>query len=105
MLAEFNEVISDFGGVINRLNSQFGTDFTPFENSLDNRNKTFNLIEKMGREHFGKNNLTEYVVGRPSIDRNILKSTLKYRLEQISLKENIAKANDYLYRTCQSIIL
>lgn len=94
LLAEFNAVISDFGGVINKLNNQFGTDFIPFHNSLENRNKTFRLIEKMGREHFGKNKLTEYVVGRPSIDRNALKARLRNQLEEVPLKEKISQAND-----------
>lgn len=93
LLAEFNEVVNDFGSVINRLNNQFGTTFTPFHNSLENRKKTFKLVEKMGREHSGKQMIDENIVGRPSKDRNILKINLRKNLEEKALKDMVARAN------------
>jgi hypothetical protein len=92
VIAEFEEVISDFGEIIKRLNRRFGTDFAPFVHTDENVHKVFELIEQGDREEFALNRVTETRVGRPSSERDRIKALLKNQLEAESLKDLIATA-------------
>jgi hypothetical protein len=41
VVASFEEVITDFGGVIDKINQHFNTDFTPFVHTEENTKKVF----------------------------------------------------------------
>ena len=46
VIAPFEEVTTDFGKSITRLNQRFGTDFTPFEHSDDTQQEIFEVMEE-----------------------------------------------------------
>lgn len=69
IIARFEEVTQNFGGVMDRLNRRFGTHFYLFEHTEENVRKVYQIIE-----HW--NTLTddgkETVVARPSAERSEL---------------------------------
>jgi hypothetical protein len=69
----FDEVTSDFGEVIRRVNRRFSTDFGFFEHNETNVQKSFAIIEQKNRE---RNNgaLAELRIARPSQVREKLKT-------------------------------
>ena len=48
VIARFDEVTADFGGVIERVNAKFGTAFVPFDTSPANRRTVFALVRAAG---------------------------------------------------------
>lgn len=69
IVAEFGEVIGDFGRVIERANARFGTSFTPFEHSEENVRRCFAKIEAGNRARSGAAGIAESAVARPSEER------------------------------------
>lgn len=48
-IADFNEVIEDFGAVVERLNRKYGLEYRPFENSEENVRHCFQKCEEYAR--------------------------------------------------------
>ncbi len=69
IVAEFGEVIGDFGRVIERTNGRFGTSFTPFEHTDENVRSCFARIEAGNRARSGAVRIAESAVARPSEER------------------------------------
>ena len=85
VIAEFNEVISNYGNVISRLNKRFNTQFSLFEHTKENIEKTFINVENMERDH-AEVTLSESKFGRPSSERNLKKKELAKILENPKYK-------------------
>ena len=81
VLADFNEVISDFGQVMIKINKHYSTSFIPFEHSEENVQTCFRIIEDLDRQDTKQENVTEKTVSRPSKIRNRLKIDVKKRLQ------------------------
>lgn len=62
--ATFDQVTTDFGEVIARINTRFRTSFDPFEHSIENRENLFRDIEHEVIEQTGI--ISESMVSRPS---------------------------------------
>jgi hypothetical protein len=69
IVAEFGEVVGDFGRVIERTNARFGTSFTPFEHTEENVRRCFAEIEAGNRARSGAARIAESAVARPSEER------------------------------------
>jgi hypothetical protein len=69
----FDEVTSDFGAVIRRINQRFAADFGFFEHNATNVQKSFEIIEAKNRQ---RNNgaLAELSIARPSQVREKVKA-------------------------------
>lgn len=76
VIAEFDDIISDFGQIIDLLNQKFGTSFIRFEHNDQNVEKCFRLVEEMNRNYMGQENVVETAVARPSKQRNRMKNQL-----------------------------
>ena len=86
VLATFDEVTSDFGRVIRRLNQRFSTTFKEFEHSKENVERAFDYIDDRYRamgstaeKVFGR------TVARPSKERSDAKAVLRAQLETSEL--------------------
>lgn len=81
VLATFEEVTSDFGAVIRRLNGRFGTDFREFEHNPENVQRAFEFIDDrykaMGPE---AEKVFDRTVARPSQERTEAKNRLRAEL-------------------------
>ena len=81
IIAEFKDITSNYGNVISRINKRFDTQFSLFEHTKENIEKTFLKVENMEREH-ADGILSESKVGRPSSERNLKKNDLAKELER-----------------------
>jgi hypothetical protein len=77
VLGEFDEVISNFGAVIERLNARFGTAFAPFVHSEENLARLDQEIETDYRSRAATDEGLERVIPRPSEKREVLKAQLR----------------------------
>jgi hypothetical protein len=80
VIARFEEVIEDFGQVIRRINSHFGTDFQIFDHTQENVDRCFELIDVLFDHVIRGDREFEIVVGRPSPTREAMKVHLKTEL-------------------------
>jgi hypothetical protein len=63
VIANFTNVVRDYGQVIERVNSKFGTSFTSYLHTPQNQERVFQEIERINQEFEGGN---EYAIPRPS---------------------------------------
>ena len=91
VVGHFEQVIQDYGAVLERVNAKFGTDFTPFDHSKDNVNDVFTRIEERHRAR-RNSRLDEKQIARPSAVKAGLKDALKKELETPENKKLTARA-------------
>jgi hypothetical protein len=75
VVARFEDVTTDFGAVIRRLNRQFGTSFREFDHTADNVARCIEIIEQVDLKRKGK--VEEARVARPSGERETMKDELR----------------------------
>lgn len=76
VVATFQEVVTDFGPVIARINQRFGTTFRPFDHTPENVRDCVERIEERTRRNWPAE-VVERVVARPSELRDRLKDDLR----------------------------
>jgi hypothetical protein len=79
LVARFEDVTTDFGSVIDRLNERFNASFVRFEHSRRNVERCFELIEQ--RNRFLYSRLEETKIARPSSARDVANESLRQRLD------------------------
>ncbi len=90
VIARFEEVTSDFGGVIERVNAKFGTGFVCLQTSPANRRAVFALVQEAGgREGHGTRRLA-----LPLSARQPLLDAARYTLREPRLRSEFRRAND-----------
>jgi hypothetical protein len=89
----FEEVTSDFGRVIGRVNERFGTRFRQFDHSEENARATLEEIDRYWRGVLGPGERLEIVVGRPSPVRDEMKERLRqaYRADPLARSRGRAR--------------
>lgn len=102
VLGLFEEVTSDFGRVIERVNDRFGTTFSLFNHDEENVNELFAGMEAQARKQYGKT-LLERKVQRPSADRQKVKREIEYELESPKRSKLIAEAEAVYGRLTSSM--
>lgn len=75
VLADFTEVIKDFGAVIARCNDKFGTDFTVYERTDENEAEVRDLIDMWSAQAIKPDEL-EMKTSRPSDNRKSAEEVL-----------------------------
>lgn len=75
VVALFDDVTTDFGAVLNRVNARFGTSFVRYEPTVQNEQAAFALVEQMNRLEC-RGEVVETHVGRPSAVRARRKAEL-----------------------------
>jgi hypothetical protein len=76
----FDEVVTDFGAVLERVNARFGTSFTRYEPTAANTEAAFAIVEEMNRKECA-GEVRETHVGRPSAERAERKAQLERLLD------------------------
>jgi hypothetical protein len=69
VVATFDQVVTDFGRVTERVNERFGKEFVPFEHTPANVERVLGLIEDYTRPPAGDGASLERIVSRPSQER------------------------------------
>lgn len=102
VIAEFSDIINNFGDVISRVNKRFNTHFSLFEHTKNNINKTFQKVENMEREH-ASGVLSESKVARPSKERNSQKEILEKQLSMAKYKHKLDECQTLFQKLTQDI--
>ncbi len=74
IVAEFSQVVGDFGRVVERCNTRFGTAFQPYVRSVENESIVKRMIEQEGSSH--SPDRFESAVSRPSEHRKSAEEVL-----------------------------
>ena len=98
VVADFSEVITDFGAVIRKLNARFGTGFAEFEHSPENVGRCFRILEEQHRTVSPEGRDFEAGVARPSPDRDRLKDAVRRQLEHRDLSRITRDARELYER-------
>jgi hypothetical protein len=95
VVAEFRQVVDDFGGVIERTNRAYGTTFTPFEHTDENVRRCFDRIEAQNRDR-SAGRLVESSVARPSDERARQAEAARGRVESLpaDVRSRLARVYD-----------
>ena len=96
VLAPFEEITTDYGKVIQRLNEKFGTHFDVFQHTDENVKKCFDLIDEGYEQSFGT--LKEEVVSRPADSRKSQQEKLRQEFASEELSSLRTKAYS-VYKT------
>lgn len=89
----FDEVTSDFGTVVDRVNQRFGTSFERYEATPENETAAFELVEEMNRLEC-RGEVVESHVGRPSAERDGRKAQVAASLQRPSALRLLGQAQD-----------
>jgi hypothetical protein len=81
LTARFEDVTTDLGSVIERLNARFGTSFVPFVHSEEEERTVFEEMDGYWRGRLGSGPDLERFVGRPSQVREAWKERLRRAYE------------------------
>jgi hypothetical protein len=92
-VARFEDVTTNFGGVINHFNAKWGTSFTPFDHTPENAALCFRVTEAEHRQPSGE--IQEMRVCRPSAERRSVKDAHLSQLNQSGfLRDELARARE-----------
>lgn len=93
VVAEFGDVVGDFGRVTERTNRRYGTSFTPFEHTEENVSRCFARIEAQNRARAGGKRVAESAVARPSEERARVAVEARARVEALppELRRTLAR--------------
>ncbi|MGH3138129.1 MAG: hypothetical protein ACRDQE_00190 [Gaiellales bacterium] len=96
VVAEFRQVVDDFGGVIESTNRAYGTTFTPFEHTDENVRRCFDRIEAQNRDRSAGGRLVESSVARPSDERARQAEAARGRVESLpaDVRSRLARVYD-----------
>ena len=89
----FDEVTTDFGTTIERVNRRFGTTFRRYDATADNEAAAFALVEEMNRLEC-RGEVVETHVGRPSAERDARKAEIAASLERPRAARLLGRAQD-----------
>jgi len=92
-LARFEEVTTDFGGVIKALNAKWGTSYVPFDHTPENAARCFQITEEEHHKSHGE--IREMQISRPSGPRRLVKQSHLQQLNQSDfLRDELARARE-----------
>lgn len=96
-LARFEDVTTNFGGVMKAFNARWGTSYVPFDHTPENAASCFQITEDDHRKPCGE--IREMQVCRPSAPRRLVKEKHLQQLNQSDfLREELARARE-IYQT------
>lgn len=93
VIGVFDDVVSDFGRVLEDVNIRFGTHFTPYRATPENEAATMALVEEMNRRECA-GEVVETHVGRPSPEREARKVLLQAAFERPRTKARLERATE-----------
>jgi len=94
-IANFNEVIEDFGAVIERLNRKFGLGYGPFENSEENVSYCFQKCEQNVRDNqSASRDIDVNRVAYPVTERKKRIEELREEIEQPKCRTKLDQAKE-----------
>lgn len=102
LVADFQEVIDDYGSVIRRVNHRFGTSFVEFEHTPEQLEEAYRLVDEQEIAQTGADQMRSTHVARPTVDREQLKTKLLPLLEQARVQRLLQSAENAYARVLRS---
>lgn len=99
VLGPFEEVVSDYGAVLERVNRHFGTEFRTFDHTEENVKEVFDIIESSHRAK--RDRVVEEKISRPSAAKEERKTALREKLKAPGV-EALAGRAEAVYRRLTS---
>jgi hypothetical protein len=96
----FDQVVSDFGAVIDAVNARFGTSFIRYEPTAANEAASWAIVEEMNRLEC-RGDVVETHVGRPSAEREVRKAALQAQLDAPRAAARLRTADELYERYAQ----
>lgn len=93
----FDQVVSDFGTLIDTVNARFDTSFSRYDQTPDNEAAAFAVVEEMNRLEC-RGEIVETHVGRPSEERNAQKAELRALLDAPRTAAKLREADELYER-------
>jgi hypothetical protein len=97
VVGAFDDVTSDFGAVIDRVNQRFGTSFARYQANPGNEAAAFEMVEEMNRLECG-GDVVETHVGRPSAERTARKAEIAASLRRPKAARLLGEAQELFRR-------
>lgn len=97
LIVTFQDVIHNYGSVIEKLNQKFSTMFKIFHHTKEDNAIVFNKIEDMERNYSGAK-FNETRVSRPSALRDSIKKEIEVKLETENNKQLLIKCQNIYER-------
>lgn len=98
LIAQFEEVINDFGQIIRRVNTRFDTSFDIFHHTEENVQACFKMIEEMDKSDTGREHITASKVARPSDERENKKKTTKQVINRNAVMRKLLQEAGEIYQ-------
>ena len=86
LVVTFDQVTSDLGAVVDRINARFGMSLSRLEHTPLYVDTLFRKIEMRSRELLGREDIDEREVSRPSSERTVLKASLEKHWQTMELR-------------------
>ena len=100
IISPFGDVTNDFGGVIDRLNNKYHTNYSRFEHTKENVKNCFDGMEQSMKD---KGTYHEMRVSRPLKKRDHLKKQIKLKIDASVTQELQQNASD-IYQDYMSYV-
>ncbi len=97
VVATYDEVTTDFGAVISRVNNFYNTQFRTFEHTESNVQEVFRRLDDHVLRYHGVTEVDTRKIARPTNEKQILKNTIREIITHQSI-EDIRLEADALYR-------
>jgi len=96
IVADFQDVISDFGLIVDKLNSKFGTDFKRYEKNIESEAKVMKLVEELDKLDQGGERVNHLKIAIPSESKETKKKEIEAEFNSPDVV-NLLKQADELY--------
>lgn len=95
VVGRFEDVTTDLGAVIRRMNDRLGSHFTPFEHTPENERLAFQALERDWATRIDpRETAHEMHSGRPSAQRDTLTGEIRDRLDAPRYRSLVEEASD-----------
>ena len=103
-VALFDEVISEFGRVVTRVNRRFGTCFVPFEHTSADVKTCYDQIDQYILQSGGNHSLV-LKSSRPVPERERLKKSMMEKIESREYHSLLLRANELFQRWTEFVVV
>jgi len=92
VIADFDDIQTDLGLVIKKINQKFDSEFLIFEHTKENEKACFDRIDKRNALYLGSKKTDPLKVARPTVERSQLKSEMMSMITQEKYAKKISEA-------------
>lgn len=103
--ATFDEITTDYGSIIQKINERFGTNFDVFKHTKENLDRCFQVIDAKDMRFTGRETVSKTMIARQSPEKEVLKEKYKNVFadrKSAFLLEKCRRIHEELLAICQT---